>query len=68
MYKSKEEDFVVYSTTESLGQDIAIKDSCGRYALIHEENLDELILALVKIGIDRRGEYPAATPFEEIVP
>lgn len=59
----KTDDYAVFSTTESAGADICVMDSCGRYTLVHEEDLDSLITSLVKFGIGRRGEYSVTTPF-----
>lgn len=59
----KHESFAVYSSTESGGKDIVIKDNIDRYVLVSEEDLNDLIESLVKQALNMRGEASAKTPF-----
>lgn len=63
----KTENFAVYPTVESDGYDFAIHDSGNNFALISFEDLDDLIVALVTLGLSRKGKFSTDVDFQEIV-
>lgn len=65
LIKDEIADFAVFTTTESLGQDICIKDSCNRFFILHRSYIPDLIGALMDV-YSNDEDYPVQKDFSEL--
>ena len=60
----KRDSFAVFNTTESEGRDICIKDDVGRYMLIYETDLSDLIDTLLQVEVVDGKSYSVFASFD----